>query len=235
MNKSRTWDILRQFVAGDSEKIRGIAGATGISAEGVRQWLNPSGGHWPKGLALLQLIHYLDAKGISVPEIGALNSVAYTLGKQIATGVIKLEEAQDILEYHPLSRHHIFRGLIYGKPFDGARREKTIALVERNGGLLENKTALIGTEIPAIHAGRSKRTSSLETIIESAGALVRGLKPLTDYLASDDCTKQDREILRRQLGSDLHNLADNLTMLMSEQARSNVIQKRKEWENAKAN
>lgn len=218
---------------------------TKVGERTVERWV--LGPQVAKGVELLRIRFFLEANGYRVSELDELKSrqpLVYKLAEMIAYDVFSVEKAQADLGFkYP---QELYRLSLRGGSTTHAREDMIAALYDKNRDQLiaerEKWQARLKKECPSREAkkyvsdrlvpalpeyattSRDNGKTGGRAEIGSLARLIASALPLAEYLASGECTQEDRIELRRLVGGDgVFRLSNALNKLCGEKAREAIL------------
>lgn len=219
MQSLNTAGSLRAFLDKNPEKRHDLVAFTQAGDHRIPDWLRGNG---PVGFYLLRLRVYLTEHGYRPSEWARINPDVLTCGRAIAHDYVTVEAAISAIG---TVKDSFFAVLACNRGLSDERLEKVRAFNKTHGLKLEPLST------PARESSRVPSTKSIvlgERITLDQGAafqlLASGIAliiPIAEYLASDQCSAEQRNAFRKQVGAKtLFDVTTALNALTSEASRS---------------
>jgi len=188
-----------------------------VNRDTISAWF--CGKNKPISINLLIIRHFLSDKGYGVKELRDLPLEVFNLSWLIAHKKLSMEEAEKSLG---LTKEQIMRYVLAYQGISDERKEKIKKLIEPFANQIPSAKISQG-ELLAKAPDKSVGTTtdkSKESVITLLAQLIKSALPLADYVESDECSPEDRRLLRKQSGGDgIFRLLNVLYNLCGESVR----------------
>lgn len=201
-----------------------------VARRTANDWLSSSEGPKAKGIPLFKLQCFLETQGYQVDELVTLTPMAGLAKRLVGYSLVEVAELQRVLQYR--NAYDTMR-VVHGQqiPLEPARSrlmefmqscEPKLAVVMKTSLPRSSPKPVTSDTARRANGSLSANPVSLDRhkFIEGTAAQLRGLLANVAMLDSDECTEEDRALLRELAGARVvFTLSNHFNRLCSEDSR----------------